>query len=108
MVNATDDDRRHIARLMTDVRVAMLTNTTAEGRRVSRPRSLREAELDGDLWFFAFDDSVKVAQIAADPRVNVSFSETKDTSSTSVAGHAEVAHDITRAAERYTVTLKAW
>lgn len=58
MTDATTDARRHITRLMTDAKVAMLT-TTADGRRVSRPMGLQKAEFDGDLWFFAYDDSAR-------------------------------------------------
>ena len=38
----------------------MLTTMTADGKHVSRPMGLQEAEFDGDLWFFAYDDSAKV------------------------------------------------
>lgn len=108
MSNTTNDDRRHIAELVSDARVAMLTTTTTDGKRVSRPMGLQEAEFDGDLWFFAYDDSAKVAQILADPEVNVSFSDTKNSSWTSIAGRAEVVHDRAKAEELYTPTLKAW
>lgn len=41
----------------------------------------------------ANDDSAKVAQITVDPQVNVSFSNTKNSSWTSIAGRAEIVHD---------------
>ena len=50
---------------ISDAKVAMLTTTTPDGRSVSRPMALQEAEFDGDLWFFAYDDSAKARQISA-------------------------------------------
>lgn len=108
MADTTNDDRQHIAELVSKAKVAMLTTATAGGQRVSRPMGLQEAEFDGDLWFFAYDDSAKVAQIKADPEVNVAFSDTKNSSWTSIAGRAEIVHDRHKAEELYTPTLKAW
>ena len=108
MTDATNDDRRHIADLVSTAKVAMLTTTTAEGKQVSRPMGLQEAEFDGDLWFFAYQDSAKVSQIKAHPEVNVSFSDSKHASWTSIAGRAEIVHDQAKAEELYSPTLKAW
>lgn len=63
MTGATNDDRHHITKLVSNAKVAMLTTTAAKGKQVSRPMGLQEAESDGDLWFFADDDSAKVSQI---------------------------------------------
>ena len=108
MADTTNDDRQHIAELVRDARVGMLTTRTAEGKQVSRPMGLQEAEFDGDLWFFAYDDSAKVTQIKATPEVNVSFSDTKNTSWTSIAGRAEIVQDRAKAETLYSPTLKAW
>ncbi|SDD96202.1 pyridoxamine 5'-phosphate oxidase family protein [Auraticoccus monumenti] len=106
--DTASDGRRRVAELVSEAKVAMLTTRTAGGQQVSRPMGLQEVEFDGDLWFFAYEDSAKVAQIRADSAVNVSFSDTKNTSWTSIAGRAEVVHDRARAEELYTPTLKAW
>ncbi|CAA9341006.1 MAG: Pyridoxamine 5'-phosphate oxidase [uncultured Nocardioidaceae bacterium] len=108
MTNASDDDRQHVRELVSKARVAMLTTTTPEGTQVSRPMALQEADFDGDLWFFADERSAKAAQIRAEPQVNVSFSDTKNTSWTSVAGRAEIVHDRQKAEQLYSPTLRAW
>ena len=108
MTDTTDDARQHVAELVSKARVAMLTTTTAEGKRVSRPMGLQEAEFHGDLWFFAYDDSAKVAQIGVDPQVNVSFSDAEHGSWVSIAGRAEVVHDRSRAETLWSPTLRAW
>ena len=108
MTDAQDEDARRIAELVGRARSAMLTTTTAEGRHVSRPMALQEVGPDGDLWFFAYDDSAKVQQIQAAPEVNVSFTDTRHNSWTSVAGRAELVHDRARAERLYSPVLKAW
>jgi general stress protein 26 len=108
MTDTYENARAHVADLVKHAKVAMLTTMTPEGKHVSRPMGLQEVEFDGDLWFFAYDDSAKVAQVRAMPEVNVSFSDTKDHSWTSVAGRAEVVHDREQAERLYTKALDAW
>ncbi|NIZ90360.1 pyridoxamine 5'-phosphate oxidase family protein [Kineococcus rubinsiae] len=108
MATTEHDDRQHIADLVSNAKVAMLTTMTPEGRHVSRPMALQEAEFDGDLWFFAYEDSAKATQVAADPEVGVSFTDAKNHSWTSITGRARVVHDRTKAEQLYTRVLKAW
>ncbi len=108
MPASPDEDQRHIAELVKDAKVAMLTTTTADGRNVSRPMALQEAEFDGDLWFFSYDDSAKAQQITAHPEVNVSFSDTKGHAWTSLAGRASIVHDRQKAEQLWAKPLQAW
>lgn len=82
-----------LAALIKDVRVAMLTTTRPDGRLVSRPLGTQEVEFDGDLWFATGADSAKVAEIAANPYVNVSYASTSDNTFVSVSGRAEMIDD---------------
>jgi len=100
--------RERIVEIVEDAQVAMLTTSTEDGRQVSRPMAVQEAEFDGDLWFFAYDDSAKVAQISAAPEVNVAFADTRRNAWTSITGRAEVVRDRTRAEDLWTPVLKAW
>lgn len=93
--------------LIRDGRICMMTTMTADGRHVSRPMGLQEAEFDGDLWFFAYSDSSKVAEIRQNPQVNVAFTTKKD-AWVSVSGRAEVVDDRAKAAELWNPFLKAW
>ncbi len=108
MTDTTTDDRQHIADLVSGAKVAMLTTMTQQGEHVSRPMGLQEAEFDGDLWFFAYEDSAKVAQIRAQLEVNVSFSDTENHSWTSIAGRAPVVHDRHTTEQLYSPTVEAW
>ena len=92
--------------LVRDARLCMLTTMTADGRHVSRPMALQEAEFDGDLWFFCYADSDKAAEIRLHPEVNVSFS-TK-TSWVSISGAAEQVSDRAKAEQLWNPILKAW
>jgi general stress protein 26 len=103
-----DEAVAKIADLVSDARIGMLTTMTSDGAHVSRPMGLQQVEFDGDLWFFAYDDSDKVAEISAEPSVNVSFSDTKASSWTSVSGTAEIIHDHAKAEELWNPMLQAW
>ncbi|MGI8561137.1 MAG: pyridoxamine 5'-phosphate oxidase family protein, partial [Luteimonas sp.] len=70
-MNDRQDHIRRLAELIRDVDIAMLTTSTPEGRLVSRPLGTQEVEFDGDLWFATGADSGKVAEIKANPHVNV-------------------------------------
>ena len=108
MTNSSNDGSKHVAELVSDAKVAMLTTMTPDGKHVSRPMGLQEAEFDGDLWFFAYDASAKVSQIRANPQVNVSFSNNKSSSWTSISGLAEIVQDRQKAEKLYSPALKAW
>jgi general stress protein 26 len=103
-----DEKVRTLVDLVADAKIAMLTTMTQDGRHLSRPMGLQEVEFDGDLWFFAYDDSNKALEIAAHPQVNVSFANPKGTSWTSIAGAAEIVHDRARAEKYWSPLLRAW
>ncbi|MEV8376022.1 pyridoxamine 5'-phosphate oxidase family protein [Kribbella sp. NPDC056861] len=104
----TDTPTSHVAQLVERARISMLTTMTAEGKHVSRPMGLQEVEFDGDLWFFASDDSAKAREIQANPQVNVSFSNEKSSEWTSISGTAELVHDRAKAEELWSAPLKVW
>jgi general stress protein 26 len=108
MADTNAEAREKITELVRDAKFCMLTTMTADGRHVSRPMGLQEAEFDGDLWFFADADSPKVAEIRTHPQVNVSFSNQKSNSWVSIAGAATEGFDRAKAEELWNPFLKAW
>ncbi|SCL69054.1 General stress protein 26 [Micromonospora citrea] len=100
--------RRRVTELAREARICMLTTIGVDGRLVSRPMGLQEAEFDGDLWFFAYADSAKVRQIRVNPEVNVAFSDSKRNSWVSIAGTAQEGYDRARAEQLWNPLLKAW
>lgn len=106
--NTAQDDQLYLQQLVSDAQLVMLTTMTNDGNHVSRPMALQESEFDGDLWFFALEDSAVVAQVRAEPEVNVSFTDSSTSSWTSIAGRAEVVHDREKAEDVYGPALTIW
>ena len=102
------DQQQKVAELVEDAQICMFTTMTDDGSHVSRPMGLQEVEFDGDLWFFTYDDSPKVAQVRSNPQVNVSFSNSKQSSWTSISGTAEVVQDRAKIDELWSAPLKVW
>ena len=105
----TDDQgRAQVIDQVDRAQSAMFTTMTADGQHVSRPMAVQETEFDGNLWFFAYDDSAKARQIQAHPKVNVSLSNDKKSEWTSIAGTAEIVHDRAKAEELWAKPLETW
>lgn len=100
--------REKLVELVGRAQSAMLTTMTPSGDHVSRPMAVQEAEFDGDLWFYAYEDSDKVRQIRTAPQVNVSLSNDKQSEWTSIAGTAEVVHDGAKAEELWAKPMETW
>lgn len=94
--------------LIKDITLCMLTTMTIDGRHVSRPMGVQHVEFDGNLWFFAYESSDKVAQVRTHPQVNVAFSDEGSNTWVSVSGTAEVVHDRAKAEELWNPFLTAW
>ncbi|MEV6635326.1 pyridoxamine 5'-phosphate oxidase family protein [Actinoplanes sp. NPDC051470] len=109
MAEKTEQEKREtVKELVKDARICMLTTMTADGKHVSRPMAVQDVEFDGDLWFFAYGDSDLVAQIGANPQVNVSFSDSKQKAWISISGEAMRADAPKKAEELWSPALKAW
>ena len=102
------DDRETVTDLIARAQSAMLTTLTPDGELVSRPMAVQETEFDGDLWFFVSEDSDKVRQIMAHPRVNVSLSNDKKSEWISISGTAEVVHDRAKTKDLWAKPLETW
>ncbi|MGC4770735.1 pyridoxamine 5'-phosphate oxidase family protein [Micromonospora sp. DT44] len=102
------DARARVTELIRAARICMLTTIALDGRQVSRPMGLQEAEFDGDLWFFAYTDSAKLRQIRVNPEVNVAFSDQRHNSWVSVSGTASESSDTERAKRLWNPLLRTW
>ncbi|MFC0504447.1 pyridoxamine 5'-phosphate oxidase family protein [Micromonospora costi] len=102
------DARNRVTELIRDARICMLTTIALDGRQVSRPMGLQEAEFDGDLWFFAYADSAKVRQIRVNPEVNVSFSDQRRHAWVSISGMATEGYDRAGAERLWNPLLETW
>ena len=84
---------REVGRLIEQVKVGMLVTRTSEGHLVSRPLRTRAVDLDGSIWFFTSMSSDKVAELTADPRVNVAYANERDGVYVSIDGTACIVTD---------------
>ena len=67
-------DLHALSKKMAKLDFAMLTTLAADGTMTARPMSNNgDVEYHGDSYFFAYRDSRKVAEIAAQPKVVLSY-----------------------------------
>lgn len=94
--------------LAEDIRIAMLTTVSENGKLRSRPMALNNIEEDGTMWFFTGKDSEKVEEIEEHAKVNVNFADNSDYDYLSVAGKAELVLDKAIIKEKFNRMTKAW
>ena len=104
--STTDEQRAKVHDLIKSTRIAMLTTVAPDGRLISKPMANQDVEFDGDVWFIAERDSIKVHNIQADPRVNVAYSSSD--SWVSLSGTAAVVDDQAKLAELWDTFTDAW
>jgi general stress protein 26 len=106
--DSMQDGIQKVGELIKDIRTAMLVTLTAGGQPRSRPMATQDSEFDGSLWFFTSAESRKVAEIARNPVVAVTYASSGKESYLSLTGRAEVLNDRARIEELWNPWLKAW
>ena len=103
------DNLASVAKLLKQLDICMLTTRAANGDLHGRPMSNNgEVEFDGDVWFFTAADSRKVAEIEADPLVELSYSDTERFLFISMSGEAAIVHDVEKKSELWIEDLERW
>lgn len=101
-----DEEMDAIRSIMKGSRFATVTTIAADGSLVSRPLAVLDHGFDGTVWFLTSDPSNKTGEVAADPHVNVAYSDGK--SQLSLAGMAAVSRDQARIDELWNPFAEAW
>ena len=101
----TSADLTHVAKLIEDMPIAMLTTVEADGALASRPMSALEMDAQGALWFFTEVHSSKAEHLQA---VNLSFVDRDKSAYVSLSGHGEIDTDRARIRSLWTVLAKPW
>ena len=70
--------------------------------------STQQVQTDGTIWFFTSDNTHKIEEIEAQPKVNVAYAKPDDNTYVSVSGTAEVSKDRAKIEELWNPILKAW
>lgn len=86
-------DLTKLGELIDGIEVAMLTTHAADGSMVSRPLQTLKFDASGDLVFFTAADSHKLAELAANPDVNLAYANPKTQVYVSVRGAARTDRD---------------
>ncbi len=96
--------------LIKDIRFAMFTTRQANGQLHSRPMTTQNSSLDEDsnLWFFMSRGGDPVADLSAEPSVNVSYADPDRDSYVSVSGTASVVEDTAKKQQLWTKLAEAW
>jgi len=96
--------------LIKDIRFAMFTTRHGNGHLHSRPMTTQNSKLDEDsnLWFFMSRKGEPVADLMAEPSVNVAYADTGADSYVSVSGTAAVVDDIAKKQQLWSKMAEAW
>ena len=102
------EELKKIGEFIHDIDFTMMTTIDEAGDLQSRPMSTQKTEFDGDVYFFAFDDTDKIKHIRRNPRVNLAYSAPDRQTYVSLKGEAEISRDRAKMEELWQPQLKAW
>jgi general stress protein 26 len=96
--------------LIKDIKFAMFTTRDSRGRMQARPMTTQNKRLDEDdsLWFFMSRSGEPVADLTADPSVNVVYASPGDDSYVSVSGDARVVDNLAKKQQFWSKLNEAW
>jgi general stress protein 26 len=95
-----------VLEIMRGQRFCMLTSIGADGRLHAHPMTPQEVTDGGDAWFFVDRTSEQAANVTAEKRVNLAFSD--GSTWLSVAGHASLRDDRAKIDELWNDMVEAW
>jgi general stress protein 26 len=91
-----------------DIEIAMLTTRRTDGHLQSRAMATQRRAGGADLWFVALEGSQKLADIEADPHVNLAYYKDRTREWISVSGIAHLTRDRGKIRELYASDWKVW
>jgi general stress protein 26 len=94
--------------LVEGIETAMLTTRRADGHMVSRPMATQKRASGADFWFATMEDMPKVAEISAEPRVNLSYYKDRTKEWVSISGEAQISRDRAKIRELWEPDWKFW
>lgn len=94
--------------LIDDIEIAMLTTRRRDGHLASRAMATQRRADGADLWFVTADGAGKLADLAADPHVNLAYYKDRTREWISISGIARVTHDRAKIRELYAPDWKMW
>ena len=94
--------------LVYDIDTAMMTTRRADGHLRSRAMANQKRAAGADLWFVCADGSAKLADLAHDPHINLTYYRDSNREWVSVSGLATVTRDREKIRELWAEDWKVW
>jgi general stress protein 26 len=94
--------------LIETIDTAMMTTRRADGHLRSRAMANQKPASGADLWFVTAEGSAKLADLAQDAHVNLSYYKDGTREWISVSGTASISRDRARIRELYAPDWKIW
>jgi len=94
--------------LIEDIDVAMMVTRQADGHLRARAMANQKPADGADLWFVTADGSAKLADVAHDPHLNLSYYKDKTREWISVSGTAVISRDRATIGTLYAPDWKMW
>jgi general stress protein 26 len=95
----------HVAELIDDIPIAMLTTVEADGALAGRPMAVLEMDAEGALWFFTDLRSSKVDHLRV---ANLGFTDPARGTYVSLSGRGEIHTDRAHIQRLWTAFAKPW
>lgn len=102
---------QHLATLrakIEDVKFGMFTTINPDNTLSSRPMTSQQVDDQGQMWFFTSDENAFATSLAAEPSVNVTFSDPDNSLYVSVSGRAILIRNRDKAEELWNPMVGAW
>ena len=94
--------------LIEDIEIAMMVTRQADGHLRARAMASQKQAEGADLWFVTADDTAKLADLASDPHLNLSYYKDKTREWISVSGTATISRDRATIRTLYAPDWKMW
>lgn len=102
------DERSKLYAMIEDIEIAMFTSRRSDGHLESRAMATQKRAAGADLWFVTREDTGKLAQLEADPHVNLAYYKDRTREWVSVSGLATISRDRQKIRELYAPDWKVW
>ena len=99
---------RLLASKLKDIKIAMLTTLTANGKANSSPMYTFDLKDDGIIWMFISKESKKVTEIQNNSNVLLNYSDPQQDLYITVNGTAELSENAAKIQELWSDRYKMW
>ena len=105
---STSGDLAKLYEHIDDIEIAMMTTRRVDGHLQSRAMATQKRAEGADLWFVTMEATAKLADLAADPHICLSYYKDRTREWISVSGIASISRDRQKIHELYAPDWKLW